>query len=122
VTLRCGFSDFYARIRVLSRTGIPWPLGRVEITESGFVVYAAIPLVGRRIHIVCAEITEAIVRKFIRSGGSVRLRLESRRRGHVRVATLDDRYLQIIAVLDQHGIVVRDEDPPTSLIIRRSRA
>ncbi|HTX11291.1 MAG TPA: hypothetical protein VME22_21905 [Solirubrobacteraceae bacterium] len=121
MTLRCGFSTQYSRIPALSKTAIPWPLGRIEISESELVVYTPIPIVGRRVYVPYDEITDAIVRKFVRSGGSVRLRLKSRQRGDVRIATLDDGYLQIIDVLSQHDIAIRDEDPPTSLIIRRPR-
>ena len=119
MSLKCGFSQNWPRLP-LAKQGVPWPLGRVDITSSGLVLDGVGPL-WRPVHLRYGDIAEGIVRRFIRSGGSVRVSMKSGR-GDVRIATLDDGYLQIVDVLGRHGIVVRDEDPPTSVIIRKSRS
>ena len=119
VSLKCGFSQNWPRLPLV-KLGAPWPLGRVDIRLSELVVNGVGPL-WRPVHLRYGDVAEGIVCRFIRSGGSVRVSMGSGR-GDIRIATLGDGYLQIVDVLRRHGIVVRDEDPPTSMIIRRSRS
>jgi hypothetical protein len=104
VAFFCGVIQEHPGSR-LARAGWSWPMGRVDLGDSGVRLYTPV-LVGRwTLDLPYEEIAEAVVRRYS-WGGKIRLRRDG---GDVTVTTMGAGYVRLGDLLREKGVRIADE-------------
>ena len=103
MSIVCGVIQ-HRRRSPLDKARWSWPFGRVELGTDELRAYTPVFLGRFQLHIPYSDIVGATMRR-TRIGGRLRLRPRDGS-GDVTIVTLNDRYLQIVNVLQGKDIDV----------------